>query len=81
MTECLNKWRKMLLEEMPINLHSVIKRMSASKMIKIMDMMKIRMRYIKDIRNHTYFFTSPSYETELGTKFISKLKQPPLVSK
>lgn len=46
-------------------------------MIKIMDMMKIRMRYPKDIKNHTYFFDMPIYDTDLGTKFIKKLKQLP----
>ena len=81
MTESVNAWRKMLLTEMPRNLHTLIKKMPALKLIKVMDMMKIRMRYIKDIRNHAYFFTAPSYETELGIKFIAKLKQPPLVSK
>ena len=81
MTESVNAWRDMLLTEMPRNLHMQIKKMPATKLIKVMDMMKIRMRYIKDIRNHAYFFTAPSYETELGRKFITKLKQPPLVSK
>ena len=38
-----------------------------------MDMMKIRMRYIKDIKNHAYFFTDPDYETDLGRRFIVKL--------
>ena len=50
-------------------------------MIKIMDMMKVRMRFIKDIRNHAYFFTVPDYDTELGQKFIRKLKQPALTNK
>jgi len=35
-----------------------------------MDMMKVRIRYFKDIKNHAYFFTQPTYETELGQKFL-----------
>jgi hypothetical protein len=49
-------------------------------MLMIMDMMKIRMRYSKDIQNHTYFFTKPDYRTTLGEKFIKKLKQPALTN-
>ena len=49
-------------------------------MLKVMDMMKIRMRYIRDIHNHVYFFTQPNYETELGRKFIVKFKQNPLTN-
>ena len=71
----------MLVEELPMNLHPPIKRMSNLKMLQIMDMMKVRMRYIKDIKNHTYFFTPPDYNTELGQKFIRKLKKPPMINK
>ena len=46
-------------------------------MLKIMDMMKVRMRYMRDIKNHSYFFTDPDYNTELGRKFIIKLNQAP----
>ena len=67
-------WRSMLLEEMPDSLSSEILRVPDHIMLKIMDMMKVRMRYIGDIKNHTYFFTSPNYETDLGKKFITKLK-------
>ena len=71
----------MLLDEMPSELHRAIKRMPDHLMLKVMDMMKIRMRYIRDIQNHVYFFTQPNYETELGRKFIVKLKQHPLTNK
>ena len=43
-------------------------------MLKIMDMMKIRMRYQRDIKNHAYLFALPDYQTDLGRKFITKLK-------
>ena len=71
----------MLLEEIPDHLHTLIKRMPNQKMLKIMNMMKVRMRYVKDIKNHSYFFTAPDYDTELGRKFIQKLKQPALTNK
>jgi hypothetical protein len=38
-------------------------------MLKVMDMMKVRLRYLHDIKNHTYLFTEPDYDTELGQKF------------
>ena len=80
--KCVKLWRKMLIEEMPKTLKSAIVRMPDHMMLKVMDMMKIRMRYMKDIKNHTYFFTDPDYETELGKKFIVKLnKQSPETNK
>lgn len=79
--ECVKEWRKMLLEEMPEELHRAIKRMPNHLLLRIMDMMKIRMRYLRDIRNHSYFFTDANYDTELGRKFIVRLKQPALVNK
>ena len=72
--QALKKWRSMLVDEMPMRLHPSIKKMSDSKMLKVMDMMKIRMRFIKDIKNHAYLFELPDYETELGKGFITKLK-------
>ena len=41
-----------------------------------MDMMKIRIHFYSDLLNHTYFFEEPSYENEIGKKFLKKLKQP-----
>jgi hypothetical protein len=35
--------------------------MPDDKMTKVMDMMKIRLRYMMDIRNHGYLFTDPDY--------------------
>jgi glutamyl/glutaminyl-tRNA synthetase len=43
------KWRKMLIEEMPKTLHRNIKNMTEKKMTKVMDMMKIRIRFHSDI--------------------------------
>jgi len=71
----------MLREEMPEALQGAIRRMPDHLMLKVMDMMKIRMRYVQDIKNHGYFFTAPSYETTLGREFITKLKQPALTNK
>ncbi len=71
----------MLAEEMPERLHQAIDKMPDHLMLKVLDMMKVRMRYIKDIKNHAYLFTEPDYETNLGRKFITKLKQAPLTNK
>lgn len=67
---------------MPKSLHDKISVMPDHLMLKVMDMMKVRMRYLQDIKNHAYLFDAPDYETELGRNFISKLKnQGPLVNK
>ena len=50
-------------------------------MMKILDMMAIRLRYLKDFKNHFYFFTMPDYQTELGKNFLTKLKQTELTNK
>ncbi len=71
----------MLAEEMPKNLQASISKMPDHLMLKVLDMMKVRMRYIKDIKNHAYLFTDPDYETNLGRKFITKLKQAPMTNK
>lgn len=42
-------------------------------MIKIMDMMKIRIHFYSDLLNHTYFWEPPVYDTERGKKFLKKL--------
>ena len=49
-------------------------------MIKVMEMMKIRMRFIHDIKNHAYLFGEPDYTTELGKKFLNKIKRSPDVN-
>jgi len=45
-------------------------------MLKIMDLMKIRIHFFKDMGKHTYFFDSPLYESDVAEKFLNKLKQP-----
>ena len=59
---------------MPKRIHRAINLLTDAKMLIVMDTMKIRMRYVADIQNHTYFFEMPDYETELGRKFVTKLK-------
>ena len=44
-------------------------------MLKVMDMMKVRLRFPRDIRNHGYLFDPPAYNTELGLKFQQKIKK------
>ena len=41
-----------------------------------MDMMKIRIHFYSDLNLHTYFFEQPRYDSEIGLKFLKKLKQP-----
>ena len=58
---CVKVWRKEINKEMPESLSSAMNRMPDHLMLKIMDMMKIRMRFMADIKNHAYFFTDPDY--------------------
>jgi len=55
--------------------------MEDQKMLKIMNLMKIRIHFFKDMAKHTYFFTDPVYDTQTAEKFLSKLKQPDAVKK
>ena len=50
--------------------------MEDHKMKKIMDLMKIRIHFFKDMAKHTYFFADPIYDSQAAEKFLSKLKQP-----
>jgi hypothetical protein len=52
----LSQWRELMLDEMPRELSTKIRKMSDDKMLMIMKMMVVRMRFHKDIQNHTYFF-------------------------
>ena len=81
MRQALTKWRDMLEDEMPREVLGKIRKTSDDKMFKIMELMQIRMRYMKDIKNHCYFFTMPDYQTELGKNFLLKLKQTALINK
>ena len=65
----------MLIQNMPKNLHSKIRAMSDTKIRKIMDMMRIRIHFYSDLVNHSYFFEEPSYDNQIGQKFLKKLKQ------
>lgn len=61
MQQALAKWRDILEDEMPREVLPKIRKTSDDKMFKIMELMQIRMRYMKDIRNHCYFFIMPDY--------------------
>lgn len=74
MKRSVNSWRKMLLDHLPREYHNSIKKYNEIKMKKIMDLMKIRIHFYKDMCNHTYFFEEPTYETNLSEKFKKKLK-------
>lgn len=81
MRTALSKWRALLQQEMSEGLQTTIRKTPDDKMVKIMDLMAVRMRYMKDIRNHTYFFETPDYQTDLGRNFLAKLKQSELTNK
>jgi len=49
---------------MPDNLEKLIRKMPDSKIVKIMDMMKIRIHFYSDLQNHTYFFEDPDLATD-----------------
>jgi len=74
MKNAVDSWRAMLINQMPSPLHKNINQMSDRLMLKVMDMMKVRLRYLHDIKNHTYLFTEADYETDLGQKFQKKIK-------
>ena len=46
-------------------------------MTMVMDMLKIRIRFFKELINHTYFFERPDYSSELSKKCAKKLKSSP----
>jgi hypothetical protein len=66
---------------MPKELMAKVRKTPDDKMLKILDLMAVRMRYMKDIKNHMYFWECPDYQTDLGKNFLSKLKQSELTNK
>lgn len=66
MKHAVDSWRAMLIDLMPSPLHKPINQMTDRLMLKVMDMMKVRLRYLHDIKNHTYLFAEADYETDLG---------------
>ena len=66
MKHAVDSWRQMLIEQMPDHLHKQINQLPDRLMLKVMDMMKVRLRYLHDIKNHGYLFAEPDYETDLG---------------
>lgn len=75
MKKCTNSWRKMLLDHLPADIHNSIKKTNEGKMRKIMDMMKVRIHFYKDMNQHKYFFEEPDYADKESQKFLQRLKQ------
>jgi glutamyl/glutaminyl-tRNA synthetase len=73
---CLEEWRQVMLETLPSSFHRQIKGLSDLNVCRIMDMMKVRIHFYKDLLKHTYFFQQPDYSSETAAKFSKKLKQP-----
>ena len=68
MKKCVMSWRKILLDHLPLEYHSAIKKYNEIKMKKIMDLMKVRIHFYKDMCNHTYFFADPTYDNQISEK-------------
>jgi hypothetical protein len=64
MKKCTNSWRKMLLDYLSPEVHNSIKKTNEHKMKKIMDLMKLRIHFYKDMNNHQYFFVDPEYDNK-----------------
>ena len=56
---CVDEFRQLLLDILDPRLHSKIRSTSDTKLCKIMDMMKTRIHFYEDLKNHTYFFEQP----------------------
>jgi hypothetical protein len=69
----------MLIDHMPEYLHNKILATNTEKMTKIMDLMKVRIHFYKDMLNHQYLFTEPDYNTEIAKNFQAKVKLPKLI--
>ena len=41
-----------------------------------MELMRVRIHFFKDMKNHTYFFRDPLYDSSVAEKFLVKLKSP-----
>jgi Ni,Fe-hydrogenase maturation factor len=69
MKRAVGQWRKVLLENLPAEYHSKVKKYNEVKLRKIMDLMKVRIHFYKDMINHTYFFEEPDYSNPITQKF------------
>lgn len=74
--ECVDEFRGLLLDIMDPRMHSKIRSTSDTKLCKIMDMMKTRIHFYRDLTNHSYFFQQPQYDTSRAKKFFKRLRQP-----
>jgi|TARA_B110001450_G_C17440922_1_gene407905 hypothetical protein len=45
-------------------------------MTMIMDMMKTRIHFYRELLTHTYFFEEPTYQGAASEKFLRNLKRP-----
>ncbi len=54
-------WRSMLIDHLPSSLHGTITNYNEEKMMKIKDLMRVRIHFYKDIMKHSYFFSEPEY--------------------
>jgi len=73
--DTLGAWCGMLLQHLPQELHERIKTFDEEKMLKIKELMRVRIHFYRDMVNHAYFFTEPVYQTAIADKFLEKIKQ------
>jgi glutamyl-tRNA synthetase len=74
--ECVREFREVMTDTLDPSLHKRIRQTSDKNMLRIMDMMKQRIHFYSDLKNHTYFFVEPLYNTERSAKFQKRLSQP-----
>jgi hypothetical protein len=57
----------MLFNRVPQHLHKSVREMTDVQLLKAMDLVKLRMKFLSDIDKHLYLFEDP----ELGNKKIN----------
>lgn len=65
----MNEFRQIVMKTLDKSLHRRIRQCSDNNMLKIMEMMKQRIRFYDDLKNHSYFFIEPLYSDERASKF------------
>ena len=70
MQHCVSEFRKVCKE---VSLRDD-NRYTDAQMLRIMDLVKPRLRFLKDLHKHAYFFARPEYESD-QKRFFKKLQK------
>lgn len=62
------------MDNLPSEDSDAIRKTNEIKMRKIMDLMKVRIHYFKDMEKHLYFWKEPEYNNKMAFRFLRKLK-------